>query len=84
MPHTSSQNRQDSSTVVALSCMDSRVSRCILRPTSRDGRMKKDVRIQNRSIAEQVLATLPADSDDLVEGVPLNDTPNPPTDSLPK
>ncbi len=35
----------------------------------RDGRIKKDVLIQNRSIASEVLPTLPSPDDDLVEGV---------------
>jgi putative ABC transport system ATP-binding protein len=35
----------------------------------RDGRVKKDVLIQNRSIASEVLPTLPSPDDDLVEGV---------------
>lgn len=35
----------------------------------RDGRMKKDVLIQNRSIAAEVLPTLPAEDEDLVQGV---------------
>ncbi len=35
----------------------------------RDGRMKKDVLIQNRSIAAEVLPALPAEDDDLVQGV---------------
>src|SRR5579872_6689253 len=34
----------------------------------RDGKMKKDVAIQNRSIAEEVLPTLPAIADDFVDG----------------
>jgi len=35
----------------------------------RDGKMKKDVAIQNRSIAAEVLPTLPALDEDLVEGI---------------
>jgi putative ABC transport system ATP-binding protein len=35
----------------------------------RDGRMKKDVLIQNRSIASEVLPTLPSADEDLVQGV---------------
>jgi putative ABC transport system ATP-binding protein len=35
----------------------------------RDGRTKKDVLIQNRSIAAQVLPTLPSPDEDLVQGV---------------
>ncbi len=35
----------------------------------RDGRMKKDVLIQNRSIAAEVLPTLPSPDEDLVQGV---------------
>jgi len=35
----------------------------------RDGRLKKDVLIQNRSIAAEVLPTLPALDEDLVEGI---------------
>ena len=35
----------------------------------RDGKMKKDVVIQNRSIASEVLPTLPALDEDLVEGI---------------
>jgi putative ABC transport system ATP-binding protein len=39
----------------------------------RDGRIKKDVLIQNRSIASEVLPTLPSPDEDLVQGV---DNPN--------
>ncbi|MDE3110232.1 MAG: ABC transporter ATP-binding protein [Acidobacteriota bacterium] len=39
----------------------------------RDGRVKKDVLIQNRSIAAEVLPTLPSPDEDLVQGV---DNPN--------
>jgi putative ABC transport system ATP-binding protein len=39
----------------------------------RDGRTKKDVLIQNRSIAAEVLPTLPSPDEDLVQGV---DNPN--------
>ena len=39
--------------ISALSCMDSRVSRCILRPTSRDGRMKKGIRIKVMTLTSQ-------------------------------
>jgi putative ABC transport system ATP-binding protein len=39
----------------------------------RDGRVKKDVLIQNRSIASEVLPTLPSPDEDLVQGV---DNPN--------
>jgi len=35
----------------------------------RDGRMKKDVLIQNRSIAAEVLPTLPSTDEDLVQGL---------------
>jgi len=35
----------------------------------RDGRMKKDVLIQNRSIAAEVLPTLPSADEDLVSGI---------------
>lgn len=35
----------------------------------RDGRLKKDVLIQNRSIAAEVLPTLPALDEDVVEGI---------------
>jgi putative ABC transport system ATP-binding protein len=35
----------------------------------RDGRLKKDLRIQSRSIAAEVLPTLPALDEDLVEGM---------------
>jgi putative ABC transport system ATP-binding protein len=35
----------------------------------RDGKMKNDVLVQNRSIAEEVLPTLPAVTDDLIEGI---------------
>jgi len=35
----------------------------------RDGRMKKDVLIQNRSIASEVLPTLPSADEDLVQGL---------------
>lgn len=35
----------------------------------RDGRMKKDVLIQNRSLAAEVLPTLPSPDEDLVQGV---------------
>jgi putative ABC transport system ATP-binding protein len=38
----------------------------------RDGRLKKDVLIQNRSIAAEVLPTLPAADEDLVEGIANN------------
>lgn len=41
----------------------------------RDGRMQKDVLIQNRSIAEEVLPTLPAADEDLVEGIAQNQPP---------
>jgi len=41
----------------------------------RDGRMQKDVLIQNRSIAEQVLPTLPTADEDLVEGLAFSDPP---------
>jgi putative ABC transport system ATP-binding protein len=37
----------------------------------RDGRMKKDVLIQNRSIAQEVLPTLPSADEDLVSGVDI-------------
>jgi putative ABC transport system ATP-binding protein len=40
----------------------------------RDGRMQKDVLIQNRSIAELVLPTLPTADEDLVEGIALGDS----------
>jgi putative ABC transport system ATP-binding protein len=39
----------------------------------RDGRMRKDVLIQDRSIAAEVLPTLPALSDDFVEGIATGD-----------
>jgi putative ABC transport system ATP-binding protein len=39
----------------------------------RDGRLKKDVLIQNRSIAAEVLPTLPALDEDLVEGIANGD-----------
>lgn len=35
----------------------------------RDGKMKKDVAIQNRSVAEEVLQALPANADDLVDEI---------------
>jgi putative ABC transport system ATP-binding protein len=41
----------------------------------RDGRMQKDVLIQNRSIAEQVLPTLPTADEDLVEGIASSQPP---------
>ena len=41
----------------------------------RDGRMQKDVLIQNRSIAEQVLPTLPSADEDLVEGIASSQPP---------
>jgi putative ABC transport system ATP-binding protein len=43
----------------------------------RDGKMKKDVLIQNRSIAEQVLPTLPAIDEDLVGSIDAVDIPHP-------
>jgi putative ABC transport system ATP-binding protein len=43
----------------------------------RDGKMKTDVRIQNRSIASEVLPTLPALDDDLVEAIGAPDSANP-------
>jgi putative ABC transport system ATP-binding protein len=43
----------------------------------RDGKMKKDVLIQNRSIAEQVLPTLPAIDEDLVGSIVAVDIPHP-------
>ena len=43
----------------------------------RDGKMKKDVLIQNRSIAEQVLPTLPAIDEDLVGSIDAVDIPYP-------
>jgi putative ABC transport system ATP-binding protein len=42
----------------------------------RDGKMKKDVVIQNRSIASEVLPTLPALDEDLVEGISV-ESPQP-------
>jgi putative ABC transport system ATP-binding protein len=39
----------------------------------RDGRLKKDVLIQNRSVAAEVLPTLPALDEDLVEGIANGD-----------
>lgn len=42
----------------------------------RDGKMKKDVVIQNRFIAEQVLPTLPAQDEDLVEGIGIENSPS--------
>ena len=41
----------------------------------RDGKMQKDVLIQNRLIAQQVLPTLPAADEDLVEGIASSDGP---------
>src|SRR5208282_4867387 len=43
----------------------------------RDGKLKKDVLIQNRSIAAQVLPTLPALDDDLVEAIGAADSTKP-------
>jgi putative ABC transport system ATP-binding protein len=43
----------------------------------RDGKMKKDVLIQNRSIAEQVLPTLPAIDEDLVGAIDAVEIPHP-------
>src|SRR3984957_9335978 len=44
----------------------------------RDGKLKKDVLIANRSIAEQILPTLPAIEEDIVEGISLDETTNAP------
>jgi putative ABC transport system ATP-binding protein len=44
----------------------------------RDGKLKKDVLIQNRSIAAQVLPTLPALDDDLVETIGADGSAAPP------
>ena len=35
----------------------------------KDGKMKRDIGIQNRSVAEQVLSALPTETEDLVEGL---------------
>ncbi len=48
----------------------------------RDGKMKKDVVIQNRSIASEVLPTLPALDDDLVEAIGT-EAPKPSNGSTP-
>jgi putative ABC transport system ATP-binding protein len=48
----------------------------------RDGKMKKDVMIQNRSIAAEVLPTLPALDDDLVEAIGA-EAPKPSNGSTP-
>ncbi|MGD1211978.1 MAG: ABC transporter ATP-binding protein [Candidatus Acidiferrales bacterium] len=42
----------------------------------RDGRLKKDVLIHNRSIASQVLPTLPAADEDMVEDIAASDSAN--------
>ncbi|MGD0955636.1 MAG: ABC transporter ATP-binding protein [Candidatus Acidiferrales bacterium] len=43
----------------------------------RDGRLKKDVLIHNRSIAAQVLPTLPTADEDMVEDIVASDSANP-------
>src|SRR5271154_896899 len=43
----------------------------------RDGKMRRDMMIQNRSIAEQVLPTLPAIDEDLVGSIDAVDIPHP-------
>jgi len=43
----------------------------------RDGRLKKDVLIHNRSIASQVLPTLPTADEDMVEDIGASDSANP-------
>jgi putative ABC transport system ATP-binding protein len=47
----------------------------------RDGKLKKDVLIQNRSIAAQVLPTLPALDDDLVETIGADGSAAPPNEN---
>jgi putative ABC transport system ATP-binding protein len=42
----------------------------------RDGKMRKDVLIQNRSIAAEILPTLPTLDDDLVEGIANGSAPS--------
>jgi putative ABC transport system ATP-binding protein len=44
----------------------------------RDGKLKKDVAIQNRLIAAEVLPTLPSLDEDLVEGITANGSAAPP------
>ncbi len=44
----------------------------------RDGKLKKDVAIQNRFIAAEVLPTLPSLDEDLVEGIAANGSAVPP------
>ncbi|HWG58637.1 MAG TPA: ABC transporter ATP-binding protein [Candidatus Acidoferrales bacterium] len=43
----------------------------------RDGKMKKDVAIQNRLVAEEVLPALPAPDEDLVQGIGVEAPPAP-------